>query len=154
MPLKVTKASVLASQYLCITKVVYIWPWQYLRSFCWSYTKWNLKGVFSFNYLSISRSLQQIKTLYNEHVLMPSDPGPYLLQDVRALFYTVDMNMFLPVRNFQDCMKIQSALNKMSEWCERNSLVLNVDKCKTITFSTTRYPVEFAYMLAAWNGSS
>jgi hypothetical protein len=25
---------------------------------------------------------------------------------------------------------------------------LNVDKCKTVTFSRTRYPVEFAYMLA------
>jgi hypothetical protein len=34
-----------------------------------------------------------------------------------------------------------------SEWCERNSLFLNVDKCKTITFSRTRYPVEFPYML-------
>jgi hypothetical protein len=45
-------------------------------------------------------------------------------------------------------MKIQSDLNKLSEWCERNSLFLNVDKCKTITFSKTRYPVEFAYMLA------
>jgi hypothetical protein len=32
--------------------------------------------------------------------------------------------------------------------CERNSLFLNVDKCKTITFSRTRYPVKFAYMLA------
>jgi hypothetical protein len=45
-------------------------------------------------------------------------------------------------------MKIHSDLNKLSEWCERNSLFLNVDKCKTITFSKTCYPVEFAYMLA------
>jgi hypothetical protein len=58
------------------------------------------------------------------------------------------MKLFLPFKGFQDCMKIQSDLNKLSEWCERNSLFLNVDKCKTITFSKTRYPVEFAYMLA------
>jgi hypothetical protein len=45
-------------------------------------------------------------------------------------------------------MKIQSDLNKLPEWCERNSLFLNVDKCKTITFSRTNYPVEFVYMLA------
>jgi hypothetical protein len=57
------------------------------------------------------------------------------------------MKLFLPVRGFQDCMKIQSNLNKLSKWCERNSLFLNVDKCKTITYSRTRYPVEFAYML-------
>jgi hypothetical protein len=44
-------------------------------------------------------------------------------------------------------MKIQSDLNKQSEWCERNILFLNVDKCKTITFSRIRYLVEFSYML-------
>jgi Reverse transcriptase (RNA-dependent DNA polymerase)/Endonuclease-reverse transcriptase len=67
---------------------------------------------------------------------------------VRVLFYADDMKLFLPVKGFQDCMKIQSDLNKLSEWCERNSLPLNVGKCKTITFSRTRYPVEFSYMLA------
>jgi hypothetical protein len=66
---------------------------------------------------------------------------------VRVLFYADDMKLFLPVRDFQDCMKMQSDLNKLSEWCERNSLFPNVDKCKTITFSKTRYPVEFTYML-------
>jgi hypothetical protein len=64
-----------------------------------------------------------------------------------VLFYTDDMKL-VPVRGFQDCMKIQSDLNKLPEWCERNSLFLNVDKCKTITFSRTHYPVEFVYMLA------
>jgi hypothetical protein len=67
---------------------------------------------------------------------------------VRLLFYVDDMKLFLLVKGFQDCMKIQSDLNKLSDWCERNSLFLNVDKCKTITFSRTRYPVEFAYMMA------
>jgi hypothetical protein len=27
----------------------------------------------------------------------------------------------------------QSNLNKLSKWCEENSLFLNIDKCKTIT---------------------
>jgi hypothetical protein len=67
---------------------------------------------------------------------------------VRVLYYADDMKLFLPVRGFQDCMKIQSDLNKLSEWCERNSFFLNVDKCKTITLSRTCYPVEFACMLA------
>jgi hypothetical protein len=53
------------------------------------------------------------------------------------------MKLFLPVRGFQICMKIQSDLNKLSEWCDSNSLFLNVDN-----ISRTRYPVEFAYMLA------
>jgi hypothetical protein len=35
----------------------------------------------------------------------------------------------------------------LSEWCNRNSLFLNVGKCKTITFARSRHPVEFSYML-------
>jgi hypothetical protein len=54
------------------------------------------------------------------------------------------MTLFLPVSGFQDCLKIQSDLNKL---CDRNSLLLNVGKCKTITFARSRHPVEFSYML-------
>jgi hypothetical protein len=60
---------------------------------------------------------------------------------VCVLFYAIDMKLFLPVKSFQDCMKIQSDLNKLSEWCERNSLF------KMIAFSRTHYTVEFFYML-------
>jgi hypothetical protein len=68
---------------------------------------------------------------------------------VRVLFCGDDMKLFLPVSSgFQDCLKIQSDLNKLSEWCGRNSLLLNVGKCKTIiTFARSRHPVEFSYML-------
>jgi hypothetical protein len=61
---------------------------------------------------------------------------------VRVLFYADDLMLFLPIKNFLDCTKIQSDLNKLSEWW-----FLNVDKRKTITFSRIRYPVEFSYML-------
>jgi hypothetical protein len=57
------------------------------------------------------------------------------------------MKLFLPVSGFQDCLKIQSDLNKLSEWCDRNSLLLNVDKCKTIKFARSRHPVKYSYML-------
>jgi hypothetical protein len=48
---------------------------------------------------------------------------------------------------FQECLKIQSDLNKLSEWCYINSLLLNVSKCKTISFARSRHPVKFLYML-------
>jgi hypothetical protein len=54
---------------------------------------------------------------------------------VRVLFYADDMKLFFPVSGFQDCLIIQSNLNKLSEWYNRNSLLLNVGKCKTITFA-------------------
>jgi hypothetical protein len=66
---------------------------------------------------------------------------------VRVLFYADDTKLFLPVSGFQDCLKIQSDLNKLSELCDRNSLLLNIGKCKTITFARSRHPVRFLYML-------
>jgi hypothetical protein len=48
---------------------------------------------------------------------------------------------------FQDCLKIQLDLNKLSEWCDKNLLLLNVGKCKTITIARSRYPVKFSNML-------
>jgi hypothetical protein len=49
------------------------------------------------------------------------------------------------VRSFQDCLKIQSDLNRLVDWCGANSLELNVGK--SITFSKLCYPVECPYML-------
>jgi hypothetical protein len=69
---------------------------------------------------------------------------------VRVLFYADDMKLFFPVSGFQDCLKIQSDLNKLLESCDRNSLLLNVGKCKTITFASSRHPVKFSHMLS-WN---
>jgi hypothetical protein len=67
--------------------------------------------------------------------------------DFDVLFYADDMKLFLPVSGFQDCLKIQSNLNKLSEWCDRNSLLLNVGKCKTISFARSHNPVKYLYML-------
>jgi hypothetical protein len=67
-----------------------------------------------------------------------------------VLFYADDMKLFLPVRGFQDCLKIQGDLNRLVDWCGANSLELNVGKCKSFTFSRLRHPVEFSYMFGGY----
>jgi hypothetical protein len=47
--------------------------------------------------------------------------GSHLIH-VQALFYADDIKLFLPVRGFRDCLKIQSDLNRLAEWCEANAL--------------------------------
>jgi hypothetical protein len=42
---------------------------------------------------------------------------------VRVLFYADDMKLFLLVRVFQDCMIMQSDLNKLSEWVREKFIV-------------------------------
>jgi hypothetical protein len=66
---------------------------------------------------------------------------------VWVLFYADNMKLFLLVRGVQNCLKIQSDLNRLAGWCEANALELNVDKYKSITFSRMRDPIEFLYML-------
>jgi hypothetical protein len=51
---------------------------------------------------------------------------------VRVLFYADNMKLFLPVNGIQDCLKIQSNLNKLSEWCDRNSWLLYDGKTITL----------------------
>jgi hypothetical protein len=64
-----------------------------------------------------------------------------------VLFYADDMKLFLPVHGFRDCLTIQNDLNRLAEWCDANALELNVGKCKLITFSRLRHPIEYSYML-------
>jgi hypothetical protein len=56
------------------------------------------------------------------------DEIAWIFEYVRVLFYAYDMKLLLPVRGFWDCLKIQSDLNNLVNWCEANSLELNVGK--------------------------
>jgi Reverse transcriptase (RNA-dependent DNA polymerase) len=68
---------------------------------------------------------------------------------VRVLFYADDMKLFLPVGSSQDCLKIQSDLDRLAQWCNDNALPLNVGKCKTITFTRNIAPVRFDYKIGS-----
>jgi hypothetical protein len=43
-----------------------------------------------------------------------------------SAFYADDKELFLPVCGFWDCLKIQSDLHRLVDWCGANSLELNV----------------------------
>jgi Reverse transcriptase (RNA-dependent DNA polymerase) len=66
---------------------------------------------------------------------------------VRVIFYADDMKMYLPVGSSQDCLKIQRDLDRLTAWCENNMLPLNVNKCKTITFTWSFHPINASYVL-------
>jgi hypothetical protein len=66
------------------------------------------------------------------------------------LFYANDLKLFASVAFLEDCVRIQSDLNRLTEWCEFKSLPLNIKKCKIISFSKSTDTLEFAYIL---NGS-
>jgi hypothetical protein len=57
------------------------------------------------------------------------------------------MKLYLPVKTSQACLKIQSDLDRLTEWCIGNSLPLNVNKCKTLAFTRAFSPVSVSYVL-------
>jgi Reverse transcriptase (RNA-dependent DNA polymerase) len=65
---------------------------------------------------------------------------------VRVLFYADDMKLYLLVTSFQECLKIQSDLDRLTAWCEDRMLPLNVKKCKTLTFTRSFHPVIASYV--------
>jgi hypothetical protein len=72
-----------------------------------------------------------------------------IFRHVWVLFYADDTELFLPVRDFRDCLKIQGDLNRLAEWCEAIAVELNVGKCKSITLPRLNvcHPIEFSYKL-------
>jgi hypothetical protein len=62
-------------------------------------------------------------------------------------FYADDMKLYLPIKTSQDCLKIQSDFDRLTEWCVENSLPLNVNKCKILTFTRSFTPVTVSHVL-------
>jgi len=73
-----------------------------------------------------------------------------VLNDVDHLFFADDLKIYAKVTNIEDAFFLQNKLNNLLNWCSINKLILNVDKCKVITFSRKKRTIHFDYLL---NGS-
>jgi hypothetical protein len=60
------------------------------------------------------------------------------------------MKLFFPVSSSQDCLNIQSELDRLVQWCDKNALPLNVRKCKIMSFTRSFSPVRFAYTIGSF----
>ena len=52
-----------------------------------------------------------------------------------SLLYADDLKLFTDVSSVGDALFLQRQLDRLSEWCERDKLYLNVSKCKVISFT-------------------
>jgi hypothetical protein len=55
------------------------------------------------------------------------------------------MKLYLSAGSFQDCLKTQS-LKRLTKWCEENMLPLNVNKCKTLSFTRSFHLISDSYV--------
>lgn len=60
---------------------------------------------------------------------------PEFIKESSCLMYADDLKIFRSVKSISDCVKLQEGLSKLQNWCESNSLPLNVAKCQAMSFS-------------------
>ena len=63
----------------------------------------------------------------------------------QTLMFADDVKLYKKITSLNDCTDLQQDLNKLSEWCNKNRLKLNTDKCKILTFTRrcTRIQVNY-----------
>jgi hypothetical protein len=63
----------------------------------------------------------------------------------RHLMYADDKKIFMKIDDEQDCLIIQSDLNRLSEYYKRNNITVNISKCECITFTRKPKPIIYSY---------
>jgi len=63
----------------------------------------------------------------------------------RKFLFADDLKFFRIVNSSYDASLLQIDLNILSDWCTVNKLLLNIEKCKCITFSRSRVPLPHSY---------
>ena len=62
-----------------------------------------------------------------------------------CLLYADDLKICRIIDFAIDCELLQTGLNMLHQWCTTNSLVLNKDKCRNMTFSRKQNTIVYHY---------
>lgn len=116
------------------------------------------------NYLSNRRQLVKVDSFTSRVIEVTSGVpqgshlGPLMfilfLNDVHDIFnfcevltFADDLKLFARIKNITDCIRFQSDIYKLSEWCEHNALELNISKCKIFTAHRITAPLFYDYFI-------
>ena len=64
-----------------------------------------------------------------------------------CVLYADDLKIFRTINNIQDCIELQKDINSLSAWCSNNKLMLNINKCHSMTISNLNQELNFDYSL-------
>lgn len=71
--------------------------------------------------------------------------------EVEKSLFADDLKIFTKITSTNDCLALQRSLDKVLEWCHENSLDMNVDKCKVMSFTRRRSGILYNYSLGDIN---
>lgn len=66
----------------------------------------------------------------------------------RCLLYADDMKVYSRIGTPSDAFALQNDLDSLQQWCVDNGLHLNVSKCSVMSFTRSKSPVLFDYLIS------
>ena len=72
---------------------------------------------------------------------------PTIFSSCKLLLFADDAKCLMPISSKQDCIQLQSDLDRLSEWCRTWSLSLNEEKCSVIRFTRSHSTESLNYYL-------
>lgn len=67
------------------------------------------------------------------------------------LFFADDVKIYLTIKSFDDCIRLQELLNIFVEWSSINKLTLSLHKCSVISFHRKLKPMIYNYTIGNRN---
>lgn len=68
--------------------------------------------------------------------------------DTSVFNFADDKKVAKVINNASDANELQRAIDRFINWCKKNGLEVNISKCKIITFTHKKKPLEFDYFLS------
>lgn len=78
-----------------------------------------------------------------QHINLWSSVGRHVFTNCKFLLFADDLKLYLSINYIDDCDKLQNNLIKLENWCQSNSLRINVSKCYQITFTKRKKTYNF-----------
>ncbi|CAK1585828.1 unnamed protein product [Parnassius mnemosyne] len=69
------------------------------------------------------------------------------IKNCRCSLFADDLKIYKPVKSVEDIKLIQDDLNRISHWCEVNSMTLNANKCFHVKYTRKKKPLVSSYSI-------
>jgi len=70
-----------------------------------------------------------------------------IFETCKFLIFADDLKLYLPIYSIDDCVKLQSDLDRFYSCCTTNGLSVNAEKCSQITFSRRKSNLKCNYTI-------
>ena len=68
-------------------------------------------------------------------------------EHVTCMLYADDLKLYMKIKSTEDVSKLQSDMDRLAQWCSKNCLYLNVEKCFVSSYYRIKNPIMSTYSI-------